>query len=221
VAAERYSPISTSNLHRNYDTLPHPQGITPEYQCWDIINVDNIGQDYNLMFPARQHTTTLQSYDLPITTTDKNTYQTSFINLHPHSLPAIFIDQPHIASESGYMKFIYRTRWDFKMDYTLHTQQTANNEYSSSRRIVPYPKAKNGLQQITYITYNFIAFLHIINILKVDYAYWGHHYKKNDALLVPQIMVHWKRVPSIPINIPPMVYHHSFAVPTRITSNWI
>jgi hypothetical protein len=38
---------------------------------------------------------------------------------------------------------------------------------------------KHGLRQITFITCNFIAFLPIINILyKVDYAYWGYHYKK-------------------------------------------
>jgi hypothetical protein len=87
----------------------HPEQL-PDYQCWDIINVDNVGQDYHRMFPARQHTTDLQTYDLPITSTDKNSYQTTTISTKPHSLPAIFIDQPHISSESGFMKFIYRTR---------------------------------------------------------------------------------------------------------------
>jgi hypothetical protein len=78
----------------------------PDYQCWDIMNVDNVGQDYMLMFPSRQHTTNLQSQDLPITTSDKNYFQTSHLSIEPHSLPAIFVDQPHISSESGYMTFI-------------------------------------------------------------------------------------------------------------------
>jgi hypothetical protein len=64
------------------------------------------------------------------------------IKYKPRSLPLIALDAPHIASESGYMKFIYQTRWDFKIKYTLHTIPTARDEASYTRRIVPYPDAK-------------------------------------------------------------------------------
>jgi hypothetical protein len=130
-------------------------------QCWDIMNIDNVGQDSTVMFPARQHTTSKQSNDLPLTTRDQNSYQTTSINIKPYSLPAIFIDQPHISSESGYMKFIYRTRWDFKISYTLHTQQTAKDEYSSSRYTVPYPRAKSWIttDNIHYVQFNCVPSL--------------------------------------------------------------
>jgi hypothetical protein len=151
---EELAPGHSKHFHFTPEQLP-------DYQCWDIINVDNVGQDYMRMFPARQHTD-LQSFDLPITTADKNNYQSTTISLETHSLPAIFIDQPHISSESGYMKFIYRTRWDFKMSYTLHTQQTARDEYSSSRRIVPYPRAKtwSTTENVHYVQFNCVPSYH-------------------------------------------------------------
>jgi hypothetical protein len=128
-------------------------------QCWDIMNVDNVGQDSTLMFPSRQHTTSMQSNDLSITTRDQNSYQSTSISIKPHSLPAIFVDQPHISSESGYMKFIYRTRWDFKIAYTLHTQEmnTALLDILFDIR-----QQNHGLLQITFIMFNSIVFHHYI-----------------------------------------------------------
>jgi hypothetical protein len=99
----------------------------------EMTTIDSSGLHSDKMFPARQHTTDLQAFDMPLT-----------IN-HPHnfsSLPLICIDSPHILSEAGNMKFIYRTRWDFKIPYTMHTYQAAPNEKSFAKFIVPYPKAK-------------------------------------------------------------------------------
>jgi hypothetical protein len=61
------------------------------------------------------------------------------IKYKPMSLPAIAINSPHIPSESGYMKFIYHTRWDFKIKYTMHTIPSARDEASYARSIVSLP----------------------------------------------------------------------------------
>jgi hypothetical protein len=94
------------------------------------------------MFPARQHTTSYQIFDTPLTTTTGTTFSSLHLQWQPQPLPAIIIDSPRILSESGNMKFIYRTRWDFSVPYTLHIKPSSASEASYNKYITPYPQAK-------------------------------------------------------------------------------
>jgi hypothetical protein len=64
------------------------------------------------------------------------------IQYKPASMLLISLDSSHTLSESGIMKFIYRTGWDFKVPYIIHPFPTAKDEYSYGKLVIPYPKAK-------------------------------------------------------------------------------
>jgi hypothetical protein len=82
------------------------------------------------MFPARQHTSSYQIFDSPLTATTTGNFSSVHIQWQPQPLPAIILDSPHIQSETGNMKFIYRTRWDFSIPYTLHIKPSSSSETS-------------------------------------------------------------------------------------------
>jgi hypothetical protein len=109
------------------------------------------------MFPARQHTSSAQSFDVPVTATTNGSFASLHIQWQPQPMPAIFLDSPHILSESGNMKFIYRTRWDFSVPYTLHIKSSSQKETSYDKFIVPYPHAKFLTSDSGSTLFNYLA----------------------------------------------------------------
>jgi hypothetical protein len=81
----------------------------PEHQIWELIDIENTSLHAQKMFPARQHTNNLQLNDTPLTNSTLRGFTSLDMKYKPRSLPLIALDAPHIASESGYMKFIYQT----------------------------------------------------------------------------------------------------------------
>lgn len=74
----------------------------PDHQCSELLEIENTGMHCDKMFPLRQHTVGVQTFDTPITSnTSRTNYISTDIQYSPHSLP-------HILSEHGHMKFIYR-----------------------------------------------------------------------------------------------------------------
>jgi hypothetical protein len=113
----------------------------PSSHVWELIHIDKTGQHMDKMFPARQHTTGCQSFDIPLVASSTYNYTSMHIQWSPQPMPLIQLDSPHIKSESGNMKFIYRTRWDFSIPYTMHIKPSSPDEISYNKYIVPYPKA--------------------------------------------------------------------------------
>jgi hypothetical protein len=118
-----------------------PEPLPPNY-VWEILPINTFYENTRKMFPARQHTTAAQNYDLPLTHFPGRSFASTHYQQQPHPLPHIELHCPHISSEAGYMKFIYRTRWDFSVSYTLHTKPSALSETSYNKFITPYPEAK-------------------------------------------------------------------------------
>jgi hypothetical protein len=114
----------------------------PENHVWELLSIDKSGNHVDKMFPARQHTTGMQSFDIPLVTTSTTNYTSMHVQWQPQPMPLIQLDSPHIMSESGNMKFIYRTRWDISVPYTLHIKPSAAEEISYNKYVFPYPKAR-------------------------------------------------------------------------------
>jgi hypothetical protein len=114
----------------------------PAHHVWELIKIENTGMNAAKMFPARQHTTGFQSFDTPMVNTSATTFTSMHLQYHPQPMPFIVLDAPHILSEAGNMKFIYRTRWDFSIPYTLHIKPSSASETSYNKYITPYPSAK-------------------------------------------------------------------------------
>jgi hypothetical protein len=72
-------------------------------------------------------------------------------------MPLIQLDSPHILSENGNMKFIYRTRWDISVPYTLHIKPSSDTEISYNKYIVPYPKARHTQTSDAPTSFTFLA----------------------------------------------------------------
>jgi hypothetical protein len=118
-----------------------PEQLPPNY-VWEVIPINTTVENTQKMFPARQHTTQAQDFDVPLTNIKGRSFATTYMQQQPHPLPHIELHSPHISSEAGYMKFIYRTRWDFSIPYTLHIQPSSVSETSYTKFIVPYPQAR-------------------------------------------------------------------------------
>jgi hypothetical protein len=134
----KYEVLATGTSKKFFFT---PESL-PHGYVWELIEIENTGIHADKMFPARQNTTGLQTNDIPLVTQTKDKMTSMHISSYPNSLPLIFLDSPHILSESGNTKFIYRTRWDFRVRYTRHMTPSARSETSQSRFVLPYPSAK-------------------------------------------------------------------------------
>jgi hypothetical protein len=119
----------------------NPEKLPSSY-VWELIHIDKSGSHSDKMFPARQHTTSHQSNDIPLVAISKGSFTSMHIQWKPQPMPLIVLDAPHILSETGNMKFIYRTRWDFSIPYTFHMMPSAAAELSYNKFVTPYPKAK-------------------------------------------------------------------------------
>lgn len=130
----------------------------PDSYVWQLLKIDNSGIYANMMFPARQHTQGYQTEDSPLVATNHDFYSSVHYQYKPYAMPSIMLDSPHIKSETGKMKFIYRTRWDFSIPYTLHMEPSSSTEKSYGKYIVPYPKAKKTKAKETDpLTYDYIT----------------------------------------------------------------
>jgi hypothetical protein len=118
-----------------------PEQLPPNY-VWETLPINAYPENAKTMFPARQHTTSAQEFDKPFTDIQGRSFASSYLHSQPHPLPHIELHSPHISSEAGYMKFIYRTRWDFSINYTLHIKPSCITETSYTKFVVPYPSAK-------------------------------------------------------------------------------
>jgi hypothetical protein len=118
-----------------------PESLPPNY-VWEILPINTLIENTQAMFPARQHTTAAQDFDKPLINQLGRSFAASYLHSQPHPLPHIELHCPHITSETGYMKFIYRTRWDFSIPYTLHIKPSSLSETSYNKFIVPYPQAR-------------------------------------------------------------------------------
>jgi hypothetical protein len=114
----------------------------PSSHVWEPTFIDKSGDHANKLFPARQHTTGVQAQDIPLIATSTTSFTSMHIQWQPSSLPFIQLESPKILSENGNMKFIYRTRWDFSVPYTLHIKPSSATETSYNKYVIPYPKAK-------------------------------------------------------------------------------
>jgi hypothetical protein len=130
----------------------------PTSHVWELAKIDKSGNHAAKMFPARQHTSQLQTLDIPIIATTTSGYTSMHIQYKPQPMPFIQLDCPHVMSETGNMKFIYRTRWDFSIDYTLHIKPSSTTNLSYNKYVVPYPKASSSSSsEDGPIYYSFIA----------------------------------------------------------------
>jgi hypothetical protein len=129
----------------------------PSHHVWELLKIEKTGMHCEKMFPARQHTSTVQTFDVPLIATTNSAFASIHVQWQPQPMPIIILDSPHIQSEAGNMKFIYRTRWDFTIPYTLHIKPSSQTELSYDKFIIPYPKAKaassdDGTTSYTYLT---------------------------------------------------------------------
>jgi hypothetical protein len=129
----------------------------PAHHVWELLKIENTGMHSSKMFPARQHTTTCQTFDTPLVTTAGTTFASLYMQWQPQPMPFIVLDAPHILSEAGNMKFIYRTRWDFSIPYTLHIKPSSASETSYNKYITPYPMAKMIQLDNMNTSYSYIA----------------------------------------------------------------
>ncbi|PNF30091.1 hypothetical protein B7P43_G03138 [Cryptotermes secundus] len=130
----------------------------PSSYVWELIHIDKSGTHADKMFPARQHTNSFQSNDIPLIAASKSGFTSMHIQWKPQPMPLIVLDSPHILSENGNMKFIYRTRWDYTIPYTLHMMPSSATEQSFYKYITPYPKAKvTSSEDAPRVTLSYIA----------------------------------------------------------------
>jgi hypothetical protein len=145
----------TSNRpHKKFNISPEP---LPTHHVWELIQIENTGMHSEKMFPPRQHTSSVQTFDNPILATTNGGFLSIHVQWQPQPMPAIILDSPHILSETGNMKFIYRTRWDFVIPYTLHIKPSSQTEASYDKFIIPYPKAKATATQDGTTSYSYLA----------------------------------------------------------------
>jgi hypothetical protein len=69
-------------------------------------------------------------------------------------MPFIVLDAPHILSEAGNMKFIYRTRWDFSIPYTLHIKPSTSGNIT-----IPHPResiarGEDAVRGVLHVTFS-------------------------------------------------------------------
>jgi hypothetical protein len=128
----------------------------PSHHVWELIHIDKSEAHADKMFPARQHTTGYQSNDIPLVATSTNNFTSMHIQWQPSSLPFIQLEPPKILSETGVMKFIYRTRWDISIPYTLHIKPSSATESSYNKYVIPYPKAR-ALRTNSSTSFTFLA----------------------------------------------------------------
>jgi hypothetical protein len=122
---------------KHFEFPPEP---LPQNHVWELLSTDKSGTHADKMFPARQHTTAIQSFDIPLVGTSTANYTSMHIQWHPQPMPLIQLDSPHILSENGNMKFIYRTRWDISVPYTLHIKPHPQMKYHTTNLLFPIPK---------------------------------------------------------------------------------
>jgi hypothetical protein len=135
-------------------TFVFPPEQLPAHHVWEPIIIDNTGEHANKMFPARQHTSSLQTLDVPLVSATAAGYISMHVQWTPQPMPIIQLEPPQIKSESGNMKFIYRTRWDMSVPYTLHIKPSSTTETSYNKFVVPYPQAKKITKDNkTFFTY--------------------------------------------------------------------
>jgi hypothetical protein len=108
-----------------------PETLPPNY-VWELIPINTSVENTQKMFPARQHTTQSQDFDVPFLNLKGRSFATQYIQQQPHPLPHIELHSPHISSEAGY----------FSIPYTLHIQPSSVQENSYAKFVVPYPQAR-------------------------------------------------------------------------------
>lgn len=114
----------------------------PEGMYWEPFDIDGSITDKPYLLPCIQQTAkTIALNDQPIVLYTNSNYNSLRNNIAYNNLPALYLDYPHIKDETGTMKFIYRLKIDFEIDYTLFTNPTCKSDKSYMRNIYKLPQA--------------------------------------------------------------------------------